>query len=261
MDDTVDREPLAALVAGSKARPFGGWRTLPLSAGLHVIALSTLATLGAREAVPSPEPNQSPVGIFFLAPPPPPAPLPLGSREVGSLEHIRPATRDEKSTSTALVAPLDFPQPDEAPLEPEPGVPESIAAGSPNGSPFGIPEGMEEGVDGGVPGGLPDGIPGGIIGGTGTRPVADFDRPPRLVRQTQPVYPRDAFVQRVEGEVLLEILIDVTGRVTSTRVLHSIASLDAAAIHTVHEWRFEPALRRGHPVPVLAWAPVRFSIY
>jgi protein TonB len=59
----------------------------------------------------------------------------------------------------------------------------------------------------------------------------------------------------------LEILIDVTGRVAGVRVLRSISSLDDAAVRTVREWRFEPAVRHGRPVPVLAWTPVRFAIY
>ena len=178
--------------------PFPRWKGLPLSAGLHVVAVSVLATLGTTGAVPSPVPRQPPVFIWFGAPPPPPAPLPLGSREITSLERNQPATRDERATSAELVVPTDFLQPSEEPLEPDPGIPESLAVGSPNGSPFGIPEGAEDGVPKvACPAGSREAFRAESPVGTGTGPVADFDRPPRLVRQTQPIYPTGRF--RAEG--------------------------------------------------------------
>jgi protein TonB len=64
---------------------------------------------------------------------------------------------------------------------------------------------MEGGVDGGVVGGVPGGVLGGVVGGTGDVPVPemDYDRPPRLIRQTKPKYPQEAFVKKVEGVVLV----------------------------------------------------------
>jgi TonB family protein len=75
-----------------------------------------------------------------------------------------------------------------------------------------------------------------------------------------PVYPHDAFVKKVEGEVLLEIVIDPAGHVVRARELRSIPLLDAAAIACVNEWLFQPAVKHGRPVLTLAHAPVRFRI-
>ena len=78
---------------------------------------------------------------------------------------------------------------------------------------------MEEGVPGGVVGGIPGGVLGGVIGGTGTGPVPlpvrDVDRPPRLLQQVRPTYPSEAFVKKVEGTVVIEIVIDERGRVSA----------------------------------------------
>jgi protein TonB len=126
---------------------------------------------------------------------------------------------------------------------------------------MGIPEGMEEGVEGGVVGGVPGGVIGGVIGGTGDGPVLDFDQPPRLIKQTKPVYPQDAFIKKIEGQVLVEALIDSTGHVTRTRVIQSVPALDAAAIQCVSQWVFTAAVKKGRAVPTLIHVPVTFRIF
>jgi protein TonB len=137
------------------------------------------------------------------------------------------------------------------------------APGSPQGSESGVPEGMEEGALGGVVGGMPGGVIGGVIGGTGTGPVLvrDVDRAPRLLRVVRPNYPSEAFIKKVEGTVLLEIVIDERGSVVRTRVVRSIPLLDVSAIEAVRQWVFAPALQRGRPVATLALAPVSFRLF
>jgi protein TonB len=92
--------------------------------------------------------------------------------------------------------------------------------------------------------------------------VSDWDQGPRLLFQTRPVYPQEAFVKKVQGTVVLEMLIGVTGEVVATRVVRSIsADLDWAASQAVRQWRFAPATRRGRPVAMWALAPVQFTIH
>lgn len=147
------------------------------------------------------------------------------------------------------------------PPAPEAPARESEVRGSPTGSEFGVPEGMEGGVEGGVVGEVPGGVLGGVIGGTGQGPVLDYDQPPRLLRQTKPRYPQDAFVKKVEGTVLVEFVIDATGRVASVRILRSMPLLDAAAMEAVRQWVFSPAVKHGRPVATVARAPVAFRIF
>jgi protein TonB len=195
--------------------------------------------------------------LIYNPPPPPPPPLPKGTalverqerpKPVGPDEHVKPRQEAE------LQAPAET-------IVPENRAPESEQFGSPTGSDIGVPEGSEYGVEGGVVGGVPGGVLGGEIGGTGDGPVMDYDQQPRLVKQTKPVYPQDAFVKKIEGTVMLEILIDSTGRVARARVLNSIPALDQAAIECVKQWVFTPAIKNGRPVTTVATAPINFRIF
>ena len=193
----------------------------------------------------------------------PAPPLPKGSPL--KPEQAKPETPKPVSTETKpkpeFTAPIQTPQPQEARLEPESGVRPEDQFGSATGSDFGDPLGMEEGVEGGIVGGVPGGVLGGVLGGTGTGPVMDYDSPPRPLKQTRPQYPQEAFVKKIEGTVLVEILIDSQGRVVRARVIQSVPLLDAAALQTVYQWVFQPAVKHGRPVATIAHIPVTFRIY
>jgi protein TonB len=77
-----------------------------------------------------------------------------------------------------------------------------------------------------------------------------------------PSYPAAAREQRLEGTVLLEVLVRADGRVGEARVKQSSGApvLDEAALEAVRRWTFVPA-QRG-PVAVDSWVevPVRFSL-
>jgi protein TonB len=214
--------------------------------------------------VPSQLPDQQDYirALLYDPPPPPPPPLPKGSAmrpEPIKPEPPKPVTEKPKPEFTA---PIETPQPqDKAPKEPESGVRPQDQFGSETGSDLGSELGMEGGVEGGVVGGVLGGVLGGVIGGTGTGPVLDYDSPPRPIKITRPQYPQEAFIKKVEGTVLVEILIDSQGRVIRARVLQSIPLLDAAALQTVYQWVFQPAVKHGRPVPTIAQAPVAFRIY
>ena len=91
--------------------------------------------------------------------------------------------------------------------------------------------------------------------------VLDYDSPPRPVHITRPLYPRDAFDNEIEGVVVVELLIDASGRVARGRVIQSIPKLDEAALECVRSWTFTPARKDGRAVPTIAHAPVQFRIY
>jgi protein TonB len=202
--------------------------------------------------------------VFFDPPPPPPPPLPKGSplkQQQAEPETPKPVT-DVAKPKPEFTAPIETPQPQQtAQLQPEAGIRPEDQFGSLTGSDFGDPLGMEEGVEGGVVGGVPGGVLGGVLGGTGTGPVMDYDAAPRPIKITRPQYPQEAFVKKVEGTVVVEILIDSQGRVVRARVIQSVPLLDAAALQTVYQWIFQPAVKHGRPVPTIAHAPVAFRIY
>jgi protein TonB len=85
-------------------------------------------------------------------------------------------------------------------------------------------------------------------------------RAPNRIAATAPVYPAFAIAARVEGEVVLEALIDEQGRVGGVRVTKSVPLLDAAAVDAVRTWRYTPTLLNGVPVSVLMTVKVTFSL-
>ena len=154
-----------------------------------------------------------------------------------------------------------MPEPDKPVEQQEQRVPMADQFGSESGVDDGVPEGMEGGQIGGQVGGVLGGTLGGCIGCTGEDPVMDYDEGPKIITMARPVYPQEAFVKKIEGQVTLEILIDSTGRVVRARVKQSIPVLNQAAIDCVMKWQFKPAIKHGRPVATMANAPVTFRIF
>ncbi len=104
----------------------------------------------------------------------------------------------------------------------------------------------------------------GVWGGDelrqGTEPdvILDYDEPPRPVKITQPVYPSLAFEAGIEGTVVLDIVIDRSGRVARAKVKNSVPELDEAALTCVRAWRFKPAKKAGRAIATVAEAAVTF---
>ncbi len=82
---------------------------------------------------------------------------------------------------------------------------------------------------------------------------------PRKLKDVKPVYPQEALDARVSGMVIIEALIDPDGNVRQTQVLRSIPLLNQAAQDAVQQWKFEPTLKEGVPVPVMMTVTVNFT--
>jgi protein TonB len=254
-----DDEPIFSLVVSNPPpRSRRVQATLRFSAIAHVLIVAALILVPLFMPPPPPQQPDYIRALLYDPPPPPPPPLPKGSALVQKTEPARPVTPENKPEKPKFEEP-ETPKL-EVPLKPEAREKESTQAGSPTGSDFGVPEGMEGGVEGGTVGGVPGGVIGGVIGGTGSI-VLDYDQAPRPLRMPKPQYPQDAFVKKVEGTVVVEIVIDITGRVVFAKVVQSIPQLDAAAVQCVYQWVFQPAVKHGRPVATRATAPVTFRIF
>lgn len=85
--------------------------------------------------------------------------------------------------------------------------------------------------------------------------------PPRLVRETPPLYTESAFDDGIEGRVVLKIIVRKDGSVGPIRIHQSLErELDQAAVEAVKTWEFEPAKIDGEPVNVLADVEIDFVI-
>lgn len=224
----------------------------------HAIGIALVVLIPILWPERAPETPDIIARLIYNPPPPPPPPLPKGSSLVEKAQTAKPQPTKPEPQPDPEKLTAEIPD-----VKPEPIVPESEdeQVGDPDGSDIGILGGDPEGVEGGVLGGVVGGVIGGVVGGTGDGPVMDYDQPPRLLRMTQPRYPNEAFVKKIEGVVELEILIDSSGNVARARVVRSIPLLDAAAIACVREWRFSPAVKNGRPVATIARAPVSFRIF
>jgi TonB family protein len=85
-------------------------------------------------------------------------------------------------------------------------------------------------------------------------------KPPVKVKDVRPAYPPDAFASRVQGVIILEAVIDASGRVREASILRSIPMLDEAALEAVRQWEFTPTLLNGAPVPVIMTVTVNFTL-
>ncbi len=84
---------------------------------------------------------------------------------------------------------------------------------------------------------------------------------PEAIAKVPPVYPPAARSSGVEGQVMVQALVGKDGLVKDTKVVKSIPELDAAAVESVRQWRFKPALSKGQPVAVWVAVPVKFSLH
>lgn len=83
--------------------------------------------------------------------------------------------------------------------------------------------------------------------------------PPRKIKDVKPEYPAVAAAARVQGVVILEILVNEDGTVGAAKVLRSIPLLDEAAIAAVKQWEFTPVTLDGQTVPAILTVTVNFT--
>jgi len=73
-------------------------------------------------------------------------------------------------------------------------------------------------------------------------------QPAKLVSSSQPLYPAIARTAQVEGLVVIDAVVDETGRVTDMKVVSGSPLLARAATDALHTWKYEPARLDGRPI-------------
>lgn len=92
-------------------------------------------------------------------------------------------------------------------------------------------------------------------------PTYWLDKMPGLIRMGSLKYPHELKKARVEGSVVLLILIDERGRVVVDQVLQaSHRAFIQPAIEAAEASLFEPPLKDGKPVRSYYKLPFRFSL-
>jgi TonB family protein len=85
--------------------------------------------------------------------------------------------------------------------------------------------------------------------------------PAEILSKPIPTYTAQARAQRIEGEVLLEVVFEASGKIRVLRVVRGLGyGLDDAAIHAAEQIRFKPALKDGQPSDSTAVVHIIFQL-
>jgi protein TonB len=89
-------------------------------------------------------------------------------------------------------------------------------------------------------------------------PVFDAD----YLHNPKPAYPPIARRLKLEGTVIVQVLVSAAGKPAIVRLGKSSGSsvLDQAALTAVQSWSFIPARQGGEPVPAWVDIPIRFHL-
>lgn len=92
--------------------------------------------------------------------------------------------------------------------------------------------------------------------------IAETDRVPRPLARLAPLYPPQARMRRIEGEVLVEFVVTPDGGVGAAEVVYAQPPdvFNQTALQTIQRWRFEPGLKDGTPVPVRVRQKLTFKL-
>jgi protein TonB len=233
-----------------------------------------VGVLAAGLMLPSARPEKAPTApepelVFLTFAPPPPAPAQGGAATPAEKTPRPVQARTPKHVERQFTAPVPKPVPEPVETKPEPEPEVDTAPPEPTApEPTAVAANTGVGaVVGGVVGGVIGGQQGGVVGATGGTGEAlglkQVSRPPAVLKQVAPDYPRRARSDRIQGLVLVRIIVGTDGKVEpeNTRIIRSVPALDQAAIAAVNRWRFSPALgREGRPVRVIIEIPVEFSL-
>jgi TonB family protein len=139
------------------------------------------------------------------------------------------------------------------------------------GAPTGASQGAGTGGGGGtgsgtgIGSGQGSGLGAGFGGGTGGgayRPGNGVTTPV-LRQEVKPQYTADAMRAKIQGVVVVECVVNTDGTVGKAEVIRSLDrnfGLDQEALKAVRQWRFDPGMRQGQPVPVLVSIELTFTL-
>jgi len=139
---------------------------------------------------------------------------------------------------------------------PMPSAPPSNGIGSGGGIGSGSGGGVGVGHGPGVGAGSGGGIGGGVF------KVGGGISAPQAISTPDPEYTEEARNAKTQGTCILWLIVDDQGRPRDIRVVRGLGfGLDARAVEAVKQWRFQPALKDGHPVNVQISVEVGFKLY
>jgi protein TonB len=229
---------------------------LTASFAFHALVVIAIIANGIRTIeFPTTAPKEYALPTFALPPQVPPA---LGVPNGGHKQSTPPAPV-KPTTPTADVTPSTVPDHNEPIASATTSTGDVTANSNDSGSdqPLGVPWGVAHGV--------------GVDGPPSTATIAaepDLPLPvggdvkaPVVIRRVQPSYPKLAITARMNGTVIVECIIDKTGRVREAHVVRSTSALfDQSALEAVQQWLFAPGSLHGNAVDTIFDLTVTFQV-
>ncbi len=269
-------------------RAFGFRRSVVASVAFHGSAAALLVWLAASVAQVEPVPASKPATsdrleipriVFLQMPGPGGGGGGGGNRQPAPPSRAQAVGRDRLTLPVARPivpspAPADVAQPPQlialnamplaAGASYQIGMPEaasSLPFSQGPGSGGGVGEGTGTGIGPGRGPGLGPGYGGGFGGGA-YRPGNNISAP-TLITQVRPNYTADAMRKKIQGTVILEVVVDCNGVPSAMRVERSLDpdGLDNEAMRAVQQWRFNPGRMGTTPVDVLVRIVLDFHIH
>ena len=85
--------------------------------------------------------------------------------------------------------------------------------------------------------------------------------PAEILSKPTPNYTEEARAKRIEGEVLLEVVFEATGKLRVLRIVKGLGhGLDDSAVRAAQQIRFKPALKDGQPSDSTAVVHIVFQL-
>lgn len=253
-----------------------------ISAGIHVviIALIILLFLFWKKQPQVKEAKVVPIDISAFLPKTPQLTAPAGGGGGGGAHQIPPPTRGKLPTFTQKqIVPPQILRVDHPKIAVEPsvvmpkmkmpdtnlpnlGIPQSqqVTLSAGNGGGSGIGSGHGGGLGIGSGGGIGPGT-GGDTGG-GLAHLGSGVTPPKVIRAVDPEFSDEARRQKYQGVCVVSLIVDAQGNPQDIRVVRALGmGLDEKAIEAVKQYKFKPAMKNGHPVPIEINIEVNFQLF
>jgi TonB family protein len=84
---------------------------------------------------------------------------------------------------------------------------------------------------------------------------------PKVLERQNPVYPDKERSAKIEGKVVLGLVVGTDGHAHDIKVTKSVTpALDASAVSAVSSWLFQPGTKKGKPVPIRTVIEINFRL-
>lgn len=86
---------------------------------------------------------------------------------------------------------------------------------------------------------------------------------PKTSHEVKPTYTAAAMQQKIQGSVIMSVVVLDSGDVGSITILHSLDEeygLDQQAVDAMQQWKFTPGKKDGKPVAVQITVQMTFTL-